>query len=250
MPTEVVATESTLIQNPASGSLYAEPTTSGTVRLSRFDWLGQAAALTATAAMLLSRPPTAGGRLELLPPQPWQVEVQGRAPRLRSSWGELSLPSAPAVASPDAQLQPGTDVIEAVRWLKQATGLSEERLGNLVHATRPTLDKWERDGGPIRAAKLEHLLAVTDVIRRAAARHPDLPVWLYTPRGADGRTPADLLQAGEYDRARVLAITTPSPGVLPAGAWARRPIAPRFVRFGEPRMEPLRPDPDDEPPLE
>jgi transcriptional regulator with XRE-family HTH domain len=251
MQTEIVPhTESALIQAPLGHSPYAERTSTGAVRPSGLSWLGQAAAVAATAALLLSRTPTAAGGLELLPQQPWQIEVQGWGLQLRSLWTGSGRRSTAEAASSDPAQRPGAEVMESVRWLKQATGLSEERLGILVGVTRPTLDRWEHDGGPIRPANLERLMAVTDIVRRAAARHPDVVTWLYTPRGADGRTPASLLQAGEYDRARVLAITTPSPGVRSAAAWASRPVAPRFAHIVEPRTEPLRPDPDDEPPLE
>ncbi len=243
-------TESTLVRDPSVGSRYAEQTSSAAVRPLGLEWLGQAAALTATVMALMARTPTAVGAIESASPQFWQVEVQGRALRLRWSSLELGVSTLPQESVLSAGVPTGMAAIEAVRWLKQATRLSEERLGDLVHATRPTLDTWEQTGGPIRPAKLEHLLAVTDVVRRAAAHYPDLVAWLYTPRGANGRTPAELLKAEDYDQARVLAVTTPSSGVQSAAAWARRPVAPRFAQLAEPRMEPLRPALDDVPALE
>ncbi len=133
---------------------------------------------------------------------------------------------------------------EALVWIEQATNLPQARLAATLRVSRQTIHNWRR-GSAIADENRRHLLAVQDVLRRASARYPttiQLLAWLDTPRGADSRTPADLLATGEVDRARLLALSTPSPGV--------RPQAPRTVPGGwkggaERYQEPLRPDHDD-----
>lgn len=163
-------------------------------------------------------------------------------------WDE---PAAPDRSGGDksSSLDVPTDVgIEAVRWIKAKTGFSWQRIADMLQVSRQAVDKWMK-GCLISDVNRRHLLAVRDVLERAAERHTaprDLAVWLDSPRRADGRTPAELLAAGEIDRARLLALTSPSPSVQPAALWARgRDAAPSLG--AEPRMEPARREPDDEP---
>ncbi len=179
----------------------------------------------------------------------WLVERVGEGSYLSSSGVGLIRPwpggedVSPALEAPD-----GASGIEAVRWIKAATGFSWQRIAEMLQVSRQAVDKWMK-GGPINDVNRRHLLAVRDVLERAAVRHapPEkLAVWLDTPRGADGRTPADLLAAGEIDRARLLAVTTPSPGVKAPAQWVLRRGSIPFPE-GEPRMEPARPERPDEP---
>lgn len=96
----------------------------------------------------------------------------------------------------------------ALAWIKQATGnRSDEGIAELLGVSRPTLDHW-RQGRPIRVANRRRLLAVRDVLERAADRLVSveaLAAWLETPALPDGRTPSFLLEHGEIDQARALA---------------------------------------------
>ena len=56
----------------------------------------------------------------------------------------------------------------------------------------------------------DELTTVLEIIGRSirARRIADLAAWLITPTGDDGWTPAEHLEHGHYDRARMLAVTT------------------------------------------
>ena len=126
--------------------------------------------------------------------------------------------------------------LNAFQWIKAATGLSQERIGRLIGVTRQTINRWE-NGEPITDANRRRLFAVCNVLERATLRYPtpaELVAWLDTPRGADGRTPAELLEMNEIDRARYLA------------AWVRRPVPEAFRAGAEHRQEALPPPRDDE----
>lgn len=118
----------------------------------------------------------------------------------------------------------------AIHSVLEITGLSKERVAKLLSITRPTLDSWIR-GGQIRDQNRQRIFAIHDVLKRAAVRHrtsDQLVEWLDTPRGISGRTPAQLLEAGEYDRARALAISMPSAGLERTPTWVGRPVAEAF----------------------
>jgi hypothetical protein len=63
---------------------------------------------------------------------------------------------------------------------------------------------------------------ILEIIGRAIQRRgiEQLAQWLITPRGGDGRTVTEVLLAGEYDRARMLAVATTSA----ESARRRRPM--------------------------
>ncbi len=157
-----------------------------------------------------------------------------------TKWTGLLLPSmGSAFYSP---------YLEAIQWIETATGLSQERIGELLHVTRQTINRWEK-GEPIRDHNRKHLFAVRDVLERAALRHPTpsmLAAWLDTPQGSDGRTPAELLRDNEINRARLLAISSPSPRLKRAPSWVNRPIPEAFRAGAEHRQEVLSPDTDQE----
>jgi len=125
--------------------------------------------------------------------------------------------------------------LTALRWIKATTGLSQARLGRLLGVSRQTLNLWEHDR-PIADENRRRLLAVYEVLQRVWRRHPSrtqMQAWLDTPRGDDERTPAELLEANEINRVRLLAMTTSSPKVSRPPAWAQRPASPAFRRGAE-----------------
>jgi len=154
------------------------------------------------------------------------------------------LAASKQVSVPDTSLPH----LNAIQWIKSATGLSQERIGRLIGVTRQTINRWEH-GEPITDANRRRLFAVRDVLERAAILHPtpvELAAWLDRPRGADGRTPAELLEIDEIDRARYLAVSTPSPRLARPPAWVREPVPEAFRAGAEHRQEALPPPQDDE----
>jgi len=129
---------------------------------------------------------------------------------------------------------PSSPSIEAIRWIKEKTGFSQERIARLLGTTRHTLYNWER-GGSISDHNRQRLLAVKGVLERAAFRHTTsgmLATWLDTPRGVEGYTPAWLLEQNEIGKARLFAVSHPSPRLIRAQPWVRRPLPGKF-RAGE-----------------
>jgi len=163
-----------------------------------------------------------------------------------------SLPNDRADASKNlvpASEQPSPSV-EALNWIEEATGLPKTRIHRLFGVSRRTLYDWWGGEG-ITDGHRQHLLAVYDVLRRAQRRYstPErLAAWLDTPAGAEELTPAQLLEAGRFDRARMLAVVTPSPGLAPVPAWVRRRTPKAWADGAESRQEPFSVD-DPEPPL-
>ena len=138
--------------------------------------------------------------------------------------------------------------LNAIHWMKAATGLSQERIGRLIGVTRQTINRWE-NGEPITDTNRRRLFAVRAVLERAALQHAmpaQLAAWLDTPRGADGHTPAELLEMDQIDRARLFAVSTSSPGLARAPAWVNQPIPEAFRAGTEHRQEALPPEQDDE----
>jgi transcriptional regulator with XRE-family HTH domain len=113
--------------------------------------------------------------------------------------------------------------LAALSWIKHATGMADAQVADLVGITRQTIHNWRR-GVPIKASNRERVLAVRDVLERSADRvgtGDALAAWLQSPCAANGRSPFDLLAAGEVDRARTFAVSK-----LPA----RLVIQPRWIR--------------------
>ena len=136
--------------------------------------------------------------------------------------------------------------LDAIRWIESVTGLRQDRIGKLIGVTRQAINVWKR-GGRIADDHRRRIFAVREVIERAAARHPtqeQLLAWLDTPRGVDGRTPAQLLEANEINRARLLAVSAPSPHPVRAPSWVNRPIPAAFPARAEHRQEAWSPDVD------
>ena len=147
---------------------------------------------------------------------------------------------------------PASPVAAAIRWMREA-GLPKTRLGALLDVSRPTIDAWEAGAATPHDANRQRILALRDILERAAAHMPPgwtLADWLDTPRGSDGATPGALLCAGHLGRARLLAMSTPSPVLTGRGSRVTPQIAPRFRYLIEPRESPRGAEPTGEPPLE
>lgn len=120
--------------------------------------------------------------------------------------------------------------LEAIHWIKRHTRLSQQRIAALFGVGRQTLYLWE-NGGSVSDANRRRILAVRDVLERASRRYtlPDhLLGWLDTPRSGDAQTPAELLEGGEIDRARYLAVATAADKARPSPAWARKSVNEAF----------------------
>lgn len=133
---------------------------------------------------------------------------------------------------------------EIIRWIRTKTGLSQDRIARLSGVTRQTLYNWEK-GDPILDHNRQRLLQVKDVLERAISRHPtptSLATWLDTPRGAEGYTPAQLLEKNEIGKARLFAISNPSTHLKRAQPWVRRSIPEAFKSGEEHYDEALPPE--------
>jgi DNA-binding transcriptional regulator YiaG len=154
-------------------------------------------------------------------------------------------PTQPLISNVHSQNLPH---LEAIEWMKTNTGLKHERIVNLLGVSRQTMHRWE-NGEPIKDANRQRIYAVRDVLERAARRHStpeQLTAWLDTPRGADGYTPAELLANNDINRARLLAVSSPSLRLVRAPAWVNRPIPEAFHAGAEHRQEAISPNVDDE----
>lgn len=171
----------------------------------------------------------------------WSFEFIGDAIILNSLLDQFLVTIEPW---PLPRVAPATDPhLEAVRWIKASTGLPFEAVGRLIGVTRQTLSLWERRKGGITPVHRRRILAVKDVLERAASRHPTpeaLSAWLNTPHGPDVLTPTDLLAAGEIDRARFYAVTRQPSSARQRPEWASRQAPEAFRSGGERRQEPLR----------
>jgi hypothetical protein len=113
----------------------------------------------------------------------------------------------------------GLRVPDVLDEIEQITGLYKTRIAeDLFGVTRQAYNAWER-GLNISDQNLERVLETRDVLFRAVARHPNLREWLHTPRGARAERPLDLLKAGEFGKARLLAISMAPPRERPVAAW-------------------------------
>lgn len=106
---------------------------------------------------------------------------------------------------------------EMIAVIRRQTDCSYDQIARMLGVSRQTLHLWQH-GQAVSDPHLRRLLALRDVLSRAARRYttPEaMRVWLNTPRGSGGRTPTDLLAAGEFDRARLLAMAPINPAVTP-----------------------------------
>ena len=116
--------------------------------------------------------------------------------------------------------------IQAISWIQQATGLSDERTADLLGVSRRGLLNWKA-GMAIKERNLRRLLETKDVLQRAQRRHPSreqMLAWLHTPDELEATSPATLLSRGKFDQARFLAVAGPTT-VEPSPQPARRPTS-------------------------
>ncbi len=107
---------------------------------------------------------------------------------------------------------------ETVAWLVKTIGLSRARVAELVGVSRQTVHRWE-SGYKIQRPHWSRLASVTDVLRRAHERLTTADrtrKWLDAPGSIAGRTPMDLIVAGDVDGARALAMSAGSSTVVSA----------------------------------
>lgn len=162
-------------------------------------------------------------------------------------WRVVPISGTPAIAWAGATTlepqSPTRTVQGALDSIRTMTGLASGQIAEMLGVTRQALYLWER-GEAINDAHLSRLLAVRDVLARAARHYhtaKEMRVWLHTPRGADGRTPAQLLTAGEIDRARLLAMAPLSARVSPLASLS--PTSPAAMQAGrESRIEAYPPE--------
>lgn len=131
--------------------------------------------------------------------------------------------------------------LDAIHWMENMTGLSQDRIGKLIGVSRQAINGWKR-GGRIADDNRQRIFAVRDVLKRALTKYPSrdlLTTWLDTPRGADGRTPAQLIEANEINRARLLAMSSPSPRLAAVPPWVNRYVPEAFRAGAERRQEAL-----------
>ena len=88
--------------------------------------------------------------------------------------------------------------------VRQALGLSRERMGRVLDVSAKTVERWEGHGGsvpdPVRRAALERVQAVIDLARTVYG-DDGFRAFLTTPqRRFDGRSPQRLLESGDVDR--------------------------------------------------
>lgn len=152
--------------------------------------------------------------------------------------------AASAVVSPPSAIDTPSTHADVVRWMKAVTGLSSERIGRLLGVSRMTLNLWDR-GQQISNENRQRLLAVREVLQRASRRHRDpgeLALWLDTPRGSAGTTPAQLLEAGQINRARYFAAAVPSARVARPPEWSSQTVSETFSGA---TLNPAVPEEDD-----
>jgi DNA-binding XRE family transcriptional regulator len=92
-----------------------------------------------------------------------------------------------------------------LRAVREEYGLGRQLFARLVGVTPATLARWERAGKPPTTAE-DKVRQVGKLLRGLSRVMPkaDLAGWLTSPndacRSAGGRTPAELMEKGRYDK--------------------------------------------------
>jgi hypothetical protein len=117
------------------------------------------------------------------------------------------------------------DVQTVLLEIEQLTGLKKVRIAeDLMGVTSRAYNAWER-GLNMAPQNLKRVLETWDILKRASAGHPgpeSLQVWLQTPRGARAERPQELIRAGEFGRARLLAMSAALSRQQPVADWILR----------------------------
>lgn len=144
----------------------------------------------------------------------------------------------------DIGLQPYS---EAVQWIKEATRLPMNRIAQLLGVTRPTIYAW-LNNGEITDLNRRRLFTVREILERAQRLNhspAELSRWLDSPRTEEGHTPFSLLANGEFNRARLFAISTPSPRVKTPPPWTSASPSSKHLVRPEYVAEALPPEDDE-----
>ncbi len=149
------------------------------------------------------------------------------------------------VQDPPISVDPTPRLIERLR---ETAKLSHKSIAELVGVSRQSLHNWQRKQ-PIASENRRRLMAVLDILNRARKRYSSksrLYTWLQTPCTEDGKSPWDLILAGEYDRARYYAVASPTSGVRSLPDWATRPVPVKFAGSVRVRRQatPAEPSPE------
>ena len=93
------------------------------------------------------------------------------------------------------------------RALRDFSGLSAERLGEVFPVARETFQRWVTGTGHPSTANLQRLMLLDRFVRDISSRTDDVKAWLLAPveGRADMRTPYDLIKEGRLTEAWNLA---------------------------------------------
>jgi transcriptional regulator with XRE-family HTH domain len=136
-----------------------------------------------------------------------------------------------------AEPQPyASESLEALAWIEETTGFSQERVGQLLGVTGQTVSEWQQARTPISDEQCERLLTVREILGHALSHQKEpLATWLDTPRRVDDPTPAQLLAADEMGKARFQAVASPlRPNLRNRPAPKQVRPSPREIPWEEP----------------
>ena len=170
----------------------------------------------------------------------WTVRWLGTAMLVQSDTPDH--PLAKPGLERELQRVPASPFVDAIHWIKEHTGLPQDRVAQLLGVRRQTLHRWER-GEEISDGNRQRILATKDILERAWANYPttdELRAWLDTPRDIDGHTPAAMLGKGDVDRARFYAISKRTPILRNKPEWARRSVREALAPNQSERQDALK----------
>lgn len=143
---------------------------------------------------------------------------------------------------------PHTPPHNALRTIRALTELPYAAIAQILNVSAESLKSWY-EGAEVPEEQVPYILAVQDVLRRAEKRYPtsrQLRAWLSMPVGNNGTSPTDLLSAGEFNRARFYAVSTPSSGLLSSPPLLREPVPEEFLNGADHVREASLPDYEDD----
>ena len=137
-------------------------------------------------------------------------------------------------------------ILSNIRWIKAVSGFSDAEIGALLNVEPKTVSMWNQ-GLTVPDFKEYHVSQIYDVLKTAERRHAtknSMRVWLTSLHGDDMKTPAQMLAAHEYDKARFRAIGTSWPGgeLISRSSTERSRTAETLSRSSEVRDDHLTPN--------
>lgn len=145
----------------------------------------------------------------------------------------------PPVGFPDFSMSGVSGAIsvpEALQEIELLSGLPKVQIAEkMLGVSRESLDNWA-NAKAISVGNESKVRGTLDVLQRAAKVRPSADQvrgWLLTPIGGKALRPLDLIAAGRLDEARLLAVTTASPGLAKPLPWANRSITAEWANGGE-----------------